>query len=669
MAVSEMLKLRVISHKSVKDEIVDSLLRMGIVEFVDLPSVLSEKIQDLSLYREGDGKAISEVETFLNDLRLAIDFLESANENKRGLIDSLLGERICVSRVELEEKVKRVSYKNIVEEIRGIERKLADLKIRKAQLLSDRDLLESWKELDIPLEFFEEGTLKTAGLIGSLKLEEFERFSKDLGENLSLWQMFPLPSSPGERAFALVYLKEEAEKLQAILRGYGFNAFTVPKRKGTPKEAIKDIEEDILELERERESILARLKEYLVFLNDMKIIYDYISIALAKQKATSNFLATSKAFMFEGWVRKKDREKVEGLFSRYEGLIAYSFEEPSFQDDVPVVVENHPVIRPFEVLTSLYGLPLYGKDIDPTPYLAPFFFVFFGMCLSDAGYGLVMTLLITWFLLKYGVRMSFSVKRFLSLLLLGSISTIIFGALQGTWFDGLFDQVSWLKPLGSVLNKVKLIDPLEDPMRFLGISLALGIIHIFLGVVLKAYVNIKQGNLKDAIYDQIGWLWFLSSLLFFGGVNAGWIYISLYRFSQVMVLLSAVFLILTQGRGEKNPLKRVVKGVLSLYGVTGYLSDVLSYSRILALSLGSAVIAMIVNMLAKMVSNVPIVGIIVALVILIVGHSLSLLVNALGAFVHSTRLQYVEFFSKFYSGGGKAFEPFAIKTRFTDIVD
>jgi len=265
--------------------------------------------------------------------------------------------------------------------------------------------------------------------------------------------------------------------------------------------------------------------------------------------------------------------------------------------------------------------------------------------------------------------MSFSVKRFLSLLLLGSISTIIFGALQGTWFDGLFDQVSWLKPLGSVLNKVKLIDPLEDPMRFLGISLALGIIHIFLGVVLKAYVNIKQGNLKDAIYDQIGWLWFLSSLLFFGGVNAGWIYISLYRFSQVMVLLSAVFLILTQGRGEKNPLKRVVKGVLSLYGVTGYLSDVLSYSRILALSLGSAVIAMIVNMLAKMVSNVPIVGIIVALVILIVGHSLSLLVNALGAFVHSTRLQYVEFFSKFYSGGGKAFEPFAIKTRFTDIVD
>lgn len=669
MAVSEMLKLRVISHKTVREELIDALLRMGVVEFVDLPSILSEKIQDLRLYKEGDGRNLSELEGFLNDLRLAIDFLEGINENRKGLIDSLFGEKVRLSLRELEDRVKRVDYRALVEEIRIAERKLSELRTRRAQLLADKALLESWKDLRIPLEFFEEGTLKTAGIIGTLKVEEFDRFIEDVEKGLSIWQVFHLPSTPQEKVFVMVYLREEEDTLQGILRNYGFNPLPVPKRKGTPIEAIKDIEKEIVQLDEEKEKIITKIKSYLLFLNDMKIFYDYLSIAFTKQKAMANFLSTSKVFMFEGWVRKKDRNKIEELFKRYEGSVAYVFEEPSPEEEVPVVMENNAIIRPFEVLTSLYGLPLYGKDIDPTPYFAPFFFVFFGMCLSDAGYGLIMTLVIAWFLLRYSLRIPFSVRRFFMLLFLGSISTVIFGGIQGTWFDGLFNQISWLRSIGGYLDRFKLIDPLEDPMRFLGICLALGIVHIFLGLVLKAYVNIKQGNFKDALFDQIGWLWFLSSLLFFGGVRVGWFSSSLYKIAQIMVIVGAIFLVITQGRGERNPIKRLIKGVLSLYGVMSYVSDVLSYSRILALSLGSAVIAMIVNMLATMVVKVPLIGIIVAVLILIIGHTLSLLVNALGAFVHSTRLQYVEFFSKFYSGGGKAFEPFTVKTKFTDIVD
>lgn len=664
-----MLKLKVISHKSIRDKIVDALMRLGVIEFVDLPAVLGDKIQSFGVSRDSDGKTLSEMESFLNDLRLAIEFLGNVNENRKGLVDSILVEKISLSVDEFEERVKKVNYKEIVEEIRNLERKLVELKNKQTQLISDRKLLEQWKELEIPLEFFDEGTLKTAGVIGSLKLEEFDKFIESLKNNLSLWNIFYLPSSPQEKSFALVYLKEENEKLQLILRNYTFSAITLPKRKGLPKDVVKGIDRELIELDKEKESIINRLKSYSAFINDLKVIYDYLSIAFLKHKVNASFLTTSKVFMFEGWIRKKDKEKVEKLFKEYQGVVAYALEEPSPEEEVPVVIENCSVVKPFEVLTTLYGLPQYGRDIDPTPYVAPFFFVFFGLCLSDAGYGLIMALLIGWFLLKYGERIPLNAKKFGNLLFLGSISTIIFGALQGAWFNGLFNQLLWLKGLGSVLDRFKVIDPLEDPMKFLGMSLALGVIHIFLGLILKAYINIKQGKIKDALFDQIGWLWFLSSLLFFGGVKVGWFSSSLLKISQVLVILGAVFLVITQGREEKRVVKRGIKGILSLYGVMSYLSDVLSYSRILALSLGSAVIAMIVNMLANMVSKVPIIGIIVALLILIIGHTLSLLVNALGAFVHSTRLQYVEFFSKFYSGGGKAFEPFAIRTKFTNIAE
>ncbi len=669
MPVSEMLKLRVISHKSIKDELVEALQRLGVVEFIDLPSTLGDKIQKLGLYIGAEGKAYSETESFLNDLRLAIEYLESINENKKGLMDALFAEKLYLSRKELENRVKKLNYREIVDDVRRRERRGVEIKNKKAQLYSEKELLKAWESLNVPLEFFEVGTLKTLGVIGSLKKEEFQSFSKDIKEKLSLWEIIFLPSPPEEKAFALIYLRSENDILQEILRNYNFNAFTVPKRKGTPREAIAEIEKELSELEEEERENINKLKAYLMYLDELKLVYDYLSIILIKQKADSNFLATSKVFMFEGWLKKSDEERIKKLLDGYRGMVAYSFEKPSPEDNVPVVIENHPIVRPFEVLTALYGLPIYGKDIDPTPFFAPFFFVFFGLCLTDAGYGLVIAILFSLILARYRDRISTGARKFFLLLLLGGISTIIFGGIEAAWFGDLFYKISWLNALGKLLSKAKLLDPMENPMLVLGISLALGIVHIFVGLILKAYVNIKQGNLKDAIFDQFGWLWFLSSLLLLGAFKVGKVPQSLGTLVYAMVGGSALLLIATQGREEKNIIKRVLKGIFSLYDVMGYLSDVLSYSRLLALGLGTAVIAMIVNMLAMMVINVPFVGIVIAIVILIIGHILSILVNSLGAFVHSTRLQYVEFFSKFYTGGGKAFEPFAINTKFTKIAD
>ncbi|MCD6419471.1 MAG: V-type ATP synthase subunit I [Synergistetes bacterium] len=668
MAISKFLKLRVVLHNSVKEEIVASLQRLGVIEFVNLPATLGDKVQEMGMLLY-DSRNVAEVESQLNDFRFALDYLETFKVEKRGLMDKLFVEKVYLSEEELEREVRELDYRSIVSDIREKERKINEIRNRRTQLSSERELLESWKDLGISLEFFEKGTQETEGIMGSLKAEEFEKFHTDVESKLSLWEFRMLPSKPDEKAFALIYMKNDAPVVREIIKDYNFTAFTVPKRKGTPVEALKEIEEEFETLEHQEGELEEKLRSYLPLMPKLKLAYDYLSVVLDRMRANTNFVATGKATVFEGWVQQKDSPKVKVLLDKYSGLVAYRFDEPEPDDVVPSVIENRPLIQPFEVLTTLYGLPVYGKDIDPTPHMAPFFFVFFGLCLTDAGYGLVIALLMGYLLFKYGNKFPPAAKKFFTLLFYSGISTIIFGGIESAWFGDLFFNISWLRPLGNLSLKFQLLDPMKDPITVLMLSLALGVVHIFYGLILKAYVNIKQGRVKDAIFDQVGWLWFLSSLMLLGGVKTGKLPSSLLNFSYVMVAIGAGILVTTQGREEKNIIKRALKGIMSLYDVMSYLSDVLSYSRLLALGMGTTVIAMIVNMLAVMVGRTPYIGVILMVIMLVFGHTFSILVNALGAFIHSTRLQYVEFFSKFYEGGAKAFEPFSVNTKYTRIAD
>ena len=668
MAVSKFLKLKVVLHNSVRDEVVAFLQRLGVIEFVNLPSVLGDKTQELGMVLY-DSRSVAELEAVLNDFRFALEYLEGFKTEKKSIMDRLFVEKVYLSEEELEREVSGLDYRGIVSDVREKERKINEIRNRRAQLFAERELLEDWKDLGIALEFFERGTQETEGIIGSLKVEEFEKFRSDVESKLSLWEFRMLPSKPDEKAFALIYMRKDGSVVREIIKDYNFTAFSVPKRKGTPVEALRDIEEEFELLKHQEGELKEKLKSYLPMLGKLKLAYDYLCIVADRMRANTNFVATGKATVFEGWVQQKDARKVEELLKRYAGLVAYRFDEPEPDDVVPSVIENRPLIQPFEVLTTLYGLPVYGKDIDPTPHMAPFFFVFFGLCLTDAGYGLVIALLMGYLLFKYGNKFPPAAKKFFTVLFYSGISTVIFGGIESAWFGDLFFNISWLKPLGNLSLKVQLLDPMKDPITVLMLSLALGVVHIFYGLILKAYVNIKQGKVKDAIFDQVGWLWFLSSLMLLGGVKTGKLPGSLLGFSYVMVVIGAGILVATQGREEKNIIKRALKGIMSLYDVMSYLSDVLSYSRLLALGMGTTVIAMIVNMLAMMVGRTPYVGVVLMVIMLVFGHIFSILVNALGAFIHSTRLQYVEFFSKFYEGGAKAFEPFSINTKYTKIAD
>jgi V/A-type H+-transporting ATPase subunit I len=208
-------------------------------------------------------------------------------------------------------------------------------------------------------------------------------------------------------------------------------------------------------------------------------------------------------------------------------------------------------------------------------------------------------------------------------------------------------------------------NPIQEPMTLLVFSLILGAIHLFVGMGIKAYILIKDGRPVDALCDIFLWYVLLIGLVLFGiggSVSAG-----LAIAGKYMSIVGALGILFTAGRAKKGIVGKLLGGLGSLYGITSYLSDVLSYSRLLALGLATGVISQVINTLGSMAGG-GIGGAIVMLVAFVIGHTFNLAINVLGTFVHASRLQYVEFFGKFFEGGGIAFNPFNKKTKYVEII-
>jgi len=327
--------------------------------------------------------------------------------------------------------------------------------------------------------------------------------------------------------------------------------------------------------------------------------------------------------------------------------------KPEEDEETPVLLDNPRLVQPFEAITEMYSLP-NSKEVDPNTLMAPFYFIFFGMMVSDAGYGLLMSIITGILLIKY--KFEGLLDKLLRLLFLGGISTFIWGALFGGWFGDIVSAVT----SGRYSIPPLWFNPMNNPMKLLICSLILGAIHLFVAMGIQGYKKIKEGKILDAIFDTGFWYIFLIGLglLLLGG-TAGTI-------GKYMAITGAVLLVLTQGRSEKNIIKKFTKGVLSLYDAVGFMSDVLSYSRLLALGLATGVIASVINAMGTLIGFNPL-GIIVLIIVFIVGHVFNLVINALGAYVHASRLQYVEFFGKFFEGGGKAYKPFKVNTKYINI--
>jgi V/A-type H+-transporting ATPase subunit I len=452
-----------------------------------------------------------------------------------------------------------------------------------------------------------------------------------------------------------------------VLNKYNFNSFKFPlEYRGTSKDILEEISGELKNINEKREIIFKACKKLYRENLSLYLAFDYLSILKSKKDIEKYIKQTEKVIIIEGWILKKELNKLKDILHKKFKELEVVFSDPKESDDIPVSLKNNKFVEPFESITELYGIPKY-KEFDPTPLFAPFYFIFFGMCLSDAGYGLVIAILSYWALVKF--KFEGMAKKFFGLFFLGGVSTFIMGAIMGSWMGDtlnfLPENMLFIKTF--LIDSISLLDPIKNPMPLLLISLSLGVIQIYTGFIIKFIANIKDNKIKTGLMDQGSWLLLISGILLSVLANTIGSLAGFKIITNYIIWAGLLSVVITQGRSNKNIILKAAGGVLSLYDLIGYFSDILSYSRLFALGLSTAVLAVVVNNFVILFKDIPIIGIIIAALVFILGHFFNMVISGMGAFIHSTRLQYVEYFTKFYEGGGTPFRPFKVVTKYIKV--
>lgn len=533
---------------------------------------------------------------------------------------------------------------------------MTDEKINK--MSSDLASLKPWIVYDVPLDISEtKFTNIELGVVPStVNLDNIkEKFSE-----LELPSDISVVNSDRELIYlAVVMMKEGTDNVLGILKQYGFTQLPFQGFEGRVSDNIEKITKQIDEQKDVRRELEDEVAGYGKMQQDIEFLSDYLTIERDRERIKSKMRVTKRTFNFEGWVPSHLKDGVERILDRYG--CHYEYREPLEGEEVPVMIENSAAVTPFEAVTQMYSMPDY-KGFDPTKWFAIFYAMFFGIMLSDAGYGLVITIATFVALKKF--ELEGMTKKMVKMFMYCGIATVFWGAMFGGWFGDLIPVVADVLFGKKVEIKPIWFNPIDDPTRLLIWSLGFGVVHIFLGMAINAYMLIKRGHFWDAVFDVFSWYVLIIGAIIYGALGNS--NPMLGKIGLYMAVIGAAVLLLTGGRKNKG-FGKVTGGLGALYGITGYVSDILSYSRLLALGLATGVIASVVNTMGSLGGR-GIVSFIVLIVVGIVGHSFNMAINILGAFVHSSRLQYIEFFGKFYEDGGEEFDPFRNETKYIRIL-
>lgn len=424
----------------------------------------------------------------------------------------------------------------------------------------------------------------------------------------------------------------------------------------TAADVIKQLSREQSRLESALEDIAKKSTELARSLKDLKVVAEQKKWQLAQWQIQDQMFLSEQTFAFDGWIDARDFPAFyKWIKNAFLGDIYCERIAVAEDEEIPVKMSNRLGIRSFEPIIEMYGLPK-RNDLDPTLVMAPFFFVFFGLCLSDVGYGGILFLVASWFLL-FG-KFSKVVKDSIGLLWLCGLAAMAGGVILGGYVGLTPEQLPWLQNPATGTFYGQLLNANENPMQFLILAFCLGVVHVLLGLLIDAYNKIQSGQILDAICGPLSWLYFLVTLGMYALADTFGLDKTMMGY---LAISGAALILVTQGRSQKNWLLKPVFGLLGLYNITAYVSDILSYSRIMALGLATGVVAFAMNFTAEILAGLmphPILGIIVAIVIIIFGHVLNFSLSLLGALIHTSRLQFIEFFGKFYDGGAQRFQPF-----------
>lgn len=647
MAKLRMKKIELIAPLTDSKKIIELLQRRGVVELC--------KNQDEGLEQTSVSTVTSSFDKFRTTASQALDILEKYEPEKSGITDMFGGRTEVEKHAFGTEAMQLEKIINTANEILRCSRNISEAESEKQQLVTKCDTLRPWLPLDVPLNF--KGTDTTDAFIGTVPYPtSAEELETKLPEGTSVEI---INASKEQTNLFILCHSDNAQETEDELRKLSFIALNENDKHTSAElneqmtKRCAQLDTNIQEAEKKIISLASERKQ-------LKFAVDYLTMRKDKYDALSSLGFTENTFVLNGYIPEKYCERLKKeIEAKYTAYIEYT--DPTDEDDVPVLLENGKFSAPLEGITKMYAMPSKG-DVDPTPVMSFFYYLLFGMMLSDAGYGLLMVIGTMIVLKKF--KLEEDMRKTLIMFRNCGISTVIWGALFGSWFGDIVQVVGkqfFDKDVGSI---ALWFQPLDDPIKLLLFSFGIGILHLFLGVGVAFYMSWKDGRKLDAILDAVPIYLTIIGVAPLGAGILTDVPQSLKTIGGYLLIAGVVLLVLTAGRTSKNIFGKLFGGLYALYNTaTGWLSDILSYSRLLALGLATGSIASVINLIGTMPEN-KIVKLVLLIIVFVVGHTANLAINLLGAYVHTDRLQFVELFSKFYTGGGREFEPLSVNTKF-----
>ena len=662
MAVLQMQRISICGLKDQKSAVLETLQRLEDIEVQDFVP------EDDVFKKSAAASSSAEFERSIHDAENALEVLDTYDPQKSGLMSMFKGRDLVT--VEQFDGFREVydDVSKTIDEILSLSKKIAEENAEITKCQQQIEMLAPWESLDIPLNLTE--TAKTGVFIGTLPNElTVDDIYEMLAETTENVDCNVISTSKEQTCIMVICEKEDKEKVSDTLRAHAFS-YPAVESSLAPSDKKAELQGEIEKLQAAIAEDEEKVKTYADQREKIKFLADYQTINQEHNNVSQNLPQSNHAFILSGYTPEIEVPKIKKALENYD--VEIETEAVGEDEDAPVVLKNNPFSAPMENVISAYALPGKG-EIDPSFLVSLFYYVLFGFMLSDFAFGAILAIGCIVLLIK-NKTMEKGTKRLLQLVMGGGISAMFWGIMFGSYFGDFIPVVSETFFGKGITIRPLWLDMTTNPMTVLTLSLMIGLLQIFVGLGANAYQCIKRKDWISLIFDVFCWYMILVGLvlkmltmtmimnILFGGRDpilgstAGTV-------GLIIAAIGAVGVLLMDGRSSRNPVKRLLKGIYAIYGITSYLSDLLSYSRLLALGLATGVIASVANMIGTMFGS-GIVRVIIYIIVFFIINGINIFINGLGAYVHTNRLQYVEFFSRFFEGGGREFEPYSVKTKY-----
>ncbi len=667
MAVLQMRKINICAMKKNRKKILEFLQKKGCLE-------IQETDNEDSVFMKMN--TATQISIFERNAALAengLAVLDRYCPENKSMFAGLEGKEQIASEEFQNSIDHQQEIMNLINKILQAQKSMEEKESAMVRCKEEIQSLSPWISLDVPMNY--PGTKKTGFFIGSIsgtytqealtaKIEQLEEMPDSVYAQVITADKF-------QTYVTVVFLRTQQDQVERALRNFSFNRAPLITSH-TPEISVKKRENAIASIQKEIEALRQKLEEYSKRRMEIKEVADYYTVRAEKYRVVGSILQSKHTFFITGFIPEREIEDLRNnLENRFTVMI--DVEEPEENENVPVLLSNNKTAGAVEGVVTSFGYPT-KHEIDPTAITAFFYYFFFGIMLSDAAYGLLMFLGCLWALKKYP-NMSEGMQKSLRMFKNCGLSTLVWGILFGGYFGDAITVIGHTFFGVDIVVPAVWFAPIDKPMEMLIYCMIFGIVHLFVGLGIKGYMMLRQKDMASFVCDVLFWYVFLIGLILmliptsiFGSLLGTIIVFPQWAnlLAKIMTIGGMAGILLTGGRRAKNLFKRLLLGAYSLYDTTSWLSDLLSYSRLLALGLATGVIAQVINTMAAM-GGKSVVGVIMFIIVFIIGHVFNMAINLLGAYVHTNRLQYVEFFGKFFEGGSREFQPFKENTKYVNV--